>query len=58
MISLVPDREPLTSPSMHYSRHVPLTSNFDDYDPEKILLKFERNKLVHKTYNMHLVTPN
>lgn len=43
---------------MHYSPHVELSSNYDDYDPEKILQKFERNKLVHMSYNMQLVTPN
>jgi len=41
---------------MNYSRNVHLTSNYDDYDPEKILMKLERNKLVHKNYNEHLVT--
>ena len=37
---------------MHYSPHVELSSNYDDYDPEKILQKFERNKLVHMSYNI------
>ncbi len=46
MISLVPDHEPLKSPCMDYSKNVHLTSNFDDYDPQKIVKKLERNKLV------------
>ena len=46
MISLVPDHEPFKSPCMDYSKNVHLTSNYDDYDPQKIVKKLERNKLV------------
>lgn len=55
-ISLVPDHEPWQSPNMNFSKQVTLTSNFDDFDPEKIIQKLQRNKLVHKNYNEHLVT--
>ena len=56
LISLVPDVEPWKSPSMDYSRNVFLTSNYDDYDPAKIVKKLERNKLVHGSYDVHLVS--
>ena len=57
-ISLVPDLEPWLSPRIDYSRNVALTSDFDEYDPHKIIQKFQRNKLVHKTYDVHLVSPS
>ena len=41
---------------MNYSPNVYLSSNYDYYDPEKIIRKLERNKLVHKNYNEHMVT--
>ena len=56
VISLVPDHEPWKSPSLDYSKNVYLTSNPDDYDPQKIIMKLERNKLVHENFDVHLVT--
>ena len=56
VISLVPDHEPWQSPSMNFSPQVPLTSNPDDFDPQAIVTKLQRNKLLHKNYNEHMVT--
>ena len=55
-ISLVPEHDPWKSPSLDYSRHVHLTSNWDDQDPAKIVKRLERNKLVHGNFDVHLVT--
>jgi len=41
---------------MDYSKYVHLTSNFDDYDPKKIIKRLERNKLVQGTFDVHLVS--
>lgn len=41
---------------MDYSKNVHLTSNPDDQDPAKIIKKLERNKLIHKNFDVHLVT--
>ena len=56
VISLVPDVEPWKSPRIDYSANVHLTSNYDDYDPQMILQRLQRNKLVHATYDVNLVT--
>ena len=53
---MVSDHEPWKSPSLDYSKNVYLTSNPDDYDPQKIIMKLERNKLVHENFDVHLVT--
>ena len=37
MISLVPEKEPWLSPSLDYSKNVVLTSDYDEYDPQKII---------------------
>ena len=55
VISLVPDHDPWQSPSLNYSRNVALTSNYDDYDPEKIKMKLARNRLIHKKFDESLV---
>ena len=55
-ISLVPDQEPWLSPRIDYSQNVYLTSNHEDFDPQVILQRLQRNKLVHKTFDTHLVT--
>ena len=52
----MPEHDPWKSPSLDYSRHVHLTSNWDDQDPAKIVKRLERNKLVHGNFDVHLVT--
>ena len=56
VISLVPEHDPWQSPSLDFSGHVHLTSNWADQDPAKIVKRLERNKLVHGNFDVHLVT--